>query len=441
MDSHILTQGFKININSIQTCLQCICNQLVLQILPCGCIGKNRCCAHILTEIIHQAPYFQAFLMCLHHIFPWCKAAHISIIIRNREPGRWDHIHPCHILGSIREIVVGVCTRNLMPCKIYRLIHREIRISFSFKTPLIVGCIRCTYFLFLDVSNISVICGYLIPVFSFVHQPENCIFCCFCQDLGFNPAPVPDHGILLYSYRLHIAEFILNCYSRRVFIYIWIDICIFLHIIQFQINSTLLQPYVSARLIRCCLLCKTGWCRIQDLFICTVPIISLIQISIYHIQRNINLISWDQSFLFEFLCSCYQWSLSICILTVILCQIHLLTGRNQFVNSINGSSYKRNQNDQQTYHQDRHMFFYHCFFPFGINVIVFFIITYFFCVSLQKSTFNKFSQFLYNFGSPHGMYEFRGTSASGEPLSLKLYYIFRIKSKLTQAIWPSSSSV
>ena len=34
------------------------------------------------------------------------------------------------------------------------------------------------------------------------------------------------------------------------------------------------------------------------------------------------------------------------------------------------------------------------------------------------------------------MYEFRGTSASGEPLSLKLYYIFRIKSKLTQAIWP-----
>ena len=64
------------------------------------------------------------------------------------------------------------------------------------------------------------------------------------------------------------------------------------------------------------------------------------------------------------------------------------------------------------------MFFYHCFFPFGINVIIFFIITYFFCVSLQKSTFNKFSQFLYNFGSPHGMYEFRGTSASGEPLSL-----------------------
>ena len=55
------------------------------------------------------------------------------------------------------------------------------------------------------------------------------------------------------------------------------------------------------------------------------------------------------------------------------------------------------------------MFFYHYFFPFGIECHNFFIITYFLWISLQKSTFNIFLHFIYNFGSPHGMYEFRGT--------------------------------
>ena len=74
----------------------------------------------------------------------------------------------------------------------------------------------------------------------------------------------------------------------------------------------------------------------------------------------------------SFCSSKYQCSFSVCILAVVFCQIHLFAGWYQLVDPVYSPSGKSDQNNQQTYHKDRHVFFYHYFFPFGIECHNFF---------------------------------------------------------------------
>ena len=229
--------------------------------------------------------------MCLHHILPRCKTWNISGVICYRKPGWRDHIHACHILYRICEIAVCICAGNLVPCQVHRLIHGKICIGLCFKIPFIIRCIHSTYFFLLNITDVTVIGCHLIPVLSFIHQPENCILRQFGKDRRLDPAPVTDHGIFLRGHGLHIGKFVLYRNPCRILLYIRIDICILFYIIQFQINRVILQPHVSVCLIWSRFLRETGWCCIQYLLVFAIPVISLIQISVHYIQRKIYIFS------------------------------------------------------------------------------------------------------------------------------------------------------
>ena len=49
-------------------------------------------------------------------------------------------------------------------------------------------------------------------------------------------------------------------------------------------------------------------------------------------------------------------------LDVVFCQIHLFPAWYKLIDPVNSPSGKSDQNDQQTYHKDRYVFFYHVFF-------------------------------------------------------------------------------
>ena len=136
-----------------------------------------------------------------------------------------------------------------------------------------------------------------------------------------------------------------------------------------KINTVIFQPYHPACTVRSFFLCKTGRSRIQDLLVFTIPVISLIGISISNINWKIHIITGNQCLLITLLSSQYQCCFSICILSIIIGQTHLLPGWNKFIDPISGPSHKSDQYDQQTYYQDRHTFFRHFFFLSVQNTI------------------------------------------------------------------------
>ena len=138
-----------------------------------------------------------------------------------------------------------------MPYHIDLTVHSQIRIIFLFEVSFNF-CLLCFFnHLLIYISDISVICSYLIPVFHFFNKPKLLTFLRRSKNGRFNSAAIAYAGIFLNRDCFYIFKFILYGNPVWIFCNICVKICIFLHIRKVQIHFSIFHPYLVSCLRRC----------------------------------------------------------------------------------------------------------------------------------------------------------------------------------------------
>ena len=272
--------------------------------------------------------------MCKCHIVRRRNISYISCCVLNIIPCRRNYIYTADICNRVRQICICILTCHLMPAHIYFSIHSKIGIFLFLKWSLKIFCLSRCYRILLNISYIAIHCSNLGPVFQFF-QKDQCIpRLHICQDRRLDSTLITDTCIFFSCRCLHSGKSVLDCNSVRIFIYIGIQVCKFLHETKTQINCSILQPYIAFSALCCRIILQFRRCRIKYLLVSTIPVISLIQICIYHIKWKIYLISWHQCAFFHDFSSQNNCHFPISGLSIIFCKIHSFFCRNIFLNKM-----------------------------------------------------------------------------------------------------------
>ena len=368
MNAHVLTKLLEIHINSINSSSNSCIHQLWNQILSGTCSGQYLISTDVLRKIVHKSPYLQPFFMGKRYIISCSIVDNITIVVSYIEPGWWNYIHSGHVLNSLWKSCIGICGHYLMPYQIHRLVHGKISIRFPNCFSVHIQILNITYTALLYISDITIPCGYLIPVLQFFHKDQIISFVYPGQYFWFDSSTVAHICILSCCDYWYAWKILLNRYTVWLLVHISIQICISLYKIKAQISGSVLQPYITARLSGSRCINQLRRSSVQNLLTFFIPVISLVQITIHHIYRKIWLFARHNCLLLQNLGTYYNYGFWIVCLSIIFSQIHLFPGRNAAHDQGCNNSDQGNCCDQHAHHYYRINSSLHKMFILSVNV-------------------------------------------------------------------------